>query len=87
MNVGCCASVSTIQNAMKWLDIPAQCCACVASRKKDAKLYTARVNLNVDDTNGSNQNGLQDTFLCSLPFTKRYQAGENPRTLIHFFIS
>ena len=41
----------------------------VVSRKKDGKLYIAKGSLNVDNTNGSRQDGLWGTLFCSLPFT------------------
>ena len=59
MNMGYCVSVFTIQNARKWLDIAAQYHAYIANRKK---LYIAKSNLNFDNTNGSTQDGLQDSF-------------------------
>ena len=33
-------------------------------QKKDVKLYIAKGTLNVDNTNVSSQNGLQDTLFC-----------------------
>ena len=40
----------------------------IASRKKkNGKLYIANAGLNVDSTNVSSQDGLQDSSLCSLP--------------------
>ena len=55
MNVGYCASVSTIQKARKWPNIDTKYCARVASRKKNAKLYIAKGSLNAKTTNGSSQ--------------------------------
>ena len=78
MNEGHCAPVPTIKNDRKWTDIAAQYHSHIASRKKDDKLYIAKGSLNVDDTNGSSQDGLQVTVFCSLPFTKRGHAIENP---------
>lgn len=43
--------------------------ACIAGWQKDAKFYIAKASLNVDGINVSSQDGLQDPFLCSLPFT------------------
>ena len=72
MNVGYYVSLAMIQNARKWPDIAAQYCACVASRKKDAKLYIAKGSLNVDKTMSAVKMIyiVQDTLLCLLPFTK-----------------
>ena len=56
MNVGCYASVPMFEKARKW--------------PKDARLYITKGNLNVDNTNSSCQDGLQDTLLCFVPFTK-----------------
>ena len=58
MNVGYCASISIIQKAQKWPDIATQYCARVTSRKEDAKFYIAKGSLNIDNTNGSTQDGL-----------------------------
>ena len=63
MNVGYCVSIPTIQKARKWPDIAAQYGAHIASRKKDAKFHIAKGSLNVDNTNGSSQDGLLDTLL------------------------
>ena len=57
-----------------------QYCAHIASRRKDAKLYITKSSLNVGNTNDSNQDGLQDTLLCSLAFTKEHQAEGIPRS-------
>lgn len=70
MNLGSRASVFKIQNARKCSNIVAQYHAEVASReKKDAKFYIAKSRLNADNTNGSRQDDLQDTLLCSLSLT------------------
>lgn len=70
MYVGYCVSVLMIQDARKWSDIAAQYHIHVADRKKDVEVYKAKGSLNVDYINGSSQDGGQDIFLCSLPFTK-----------------
>lgn len=53
MIVGSCASLPIIQNCRKWPKIVAQYQAHVARCKKDAKLYSAKGSLNVDNINGS----------------------------------
>ena len=69
MNLGYYASAPTSQK-WKWPSIAAQYYARVASRKKDTKLCIAKSSLNVDDTSGSSQDGLQDPLFCPLPFSK-----------------
>ena len=50
--------MSMIQNTRKWHSIAAQYWA-IVSRQKDAKLYIAKGRLNVDNTNGCSQDGIQ----------------------------
>lgn len=69
MNVGYFAPVSMIQSAKKWSKTVAQYRACAANRRKDAELCLRKGSLNIDDTNGSSQDDLQDTLFYSLPFT------------------
>ena len=52
MNVGYCAFVPMIQTVRKWLDLAAQYCGHVASRKKDAKLYIAKGSPDADKYQG-----------------------------------
>ena len=59
MNVIYCVTVPTIQKSWKWPNIATQYHAHIARRKKDAKLYIAKGNLNVDKANDSSQAGLQ----------------------------
>ena len=58
MNVGYCASVTMIQKDRKLPSIAAHYCGCIASKKMDAKHYTAKGSLNVDNTISSSQDGI-----------------------------
>ena len=77
-------SVSLIQYARKCPSIAAQYHACIASRKKDAKLCITKGSCNVDNTDGSSQNGLQDTLWCSLSFTKCTKQRKSPTSSLLF---
>lgn len=62
-----------------WFKMACHCLAIffalLERKKKDVQPYMAKASLNTDDTNFSSQKMIymEDPFLCSLPFTKRYE--------------